>query len=619
MKHVCQYFEDRWIPVNGASRTFRADAEFATRELKALLAKHRIQSEWLPARRKEKNPHVERKHREIRNYARQLTPPSGSPAANVVRANIYANIAYGARIISPYEAWTGHSPTLEKNARGLPLVNELLLEQERRRRVHDFISKSLRQRNWSLLEVFPGDRVVYVIRHGDKFEWKEGEVGAADAKSVTLLPLRLGLRAPVVAREDVVYREPPAIREEERELVVPQTQRHRSHEGGEEPTRLPRFRTNSEVGERIEQERRDLEPPSPAPDRPPNLPPTLRPLTPEPITADSWAGQDPYLDQHLEPGGAPYDLEPDSPWEQHPDDRTLELGAAQDTQVPAGPPPPSTPDDDQWGEDRSSSDEVHDGQSLEAMPPSKTPTMPPSPEQPPPQTPEQRTPPPTPRANPRRIPPNAPRRSERRRIPRTLYLPSGTLCSTLAFETTESPHLEKLGRKYGFGNNFNYRAALNSGAPSWLLAQATANEMDKWKGAYRRVLRSTVPRSANVIGAHQLFQVKQTDTTKKLKSRLVLWGHHDKDRDRIRTDARTPPLEALRFLFIIATVLNEDCRAADAIAAFMQSGKIQRSVFVRPPRELEPDPAYLWELLLLPYGLADAPRQWQLHSDEILR
>jgi len=60
----------------------------------------------------------------------------------------------------------------------------------------------------------------------------------------------------------------------------------------------------------------------------------------------------------------------------------------------------------------------------------------------------------------------------------------------------------------------------------------------------------------------------------------------------------------------LATVLNFRLGCVDIKRAYLQSGHINRTIFLRRPRELELPRNTLRRLLKLPYGISEVGRQW---------
>lgn len=149
-------------------------------------------------------------------------------------------------------------------------------------------------------------------------------------------------------------------------------------------------------------------------------------------------------------------------------------------------------------------------------------------------------------------------------------------------------------------------------APDWVLDDAIHSELaTNWKGAYTAVSMVAIPQGANLISSHLLFKVKDDDKGNlKLKARLVLHGHRDRDRYSVRRDSASADLSVVRLLISLASILNFSLATADVQGAYMQSGPIQRDIYVRPPRRIDHRQSTAWKLLRLPYGIVEAGRQW---------
>lgn len=154
-------------------------------------------------------------------------------------------------------------------------------------------------------------------------------------------------------------------------------------------------------------------------------------------------------------------------------------------------------------------------------------------------------------------------------------------------------------------------------APPWILEQAFNKEHDSnWANAYEMVPEKSVPRNANTITSHVVYKVKTNEEgDRELKARIVPHGNRDTEKDCIRKDSATAQLCIIRLLLSIITVLGFRLGFADIKGAYLQSGPIQRDIFVRPPKEWQGARGMLWRVLWrltkLPYGIVEAGRQWQ--------
>lgn len=121
-----------------------------------------------------------------------------------------------------------------------------------------------------------------------------------------------------------------------------------------------------------------------------------------------------------------------------------------------------------------------------------------------------------------------------------------------------------------------------------------------------------VPKNANVISSHVAYKIKiDEDESLKLKDRICPHGNRDKEKDVIRKDSASVQFPIIRLMLRISALLSLRIGKVDISAAYLQSGPITREIFVRPPKEHGGKRGTLWKLLKLPYGIAEAGRQWQ--------
>ena len=92
-----------------------------------------------------------------------------------------------------------------------------------------------------------------------------------------------------------------------------------------------------------------------------------------------------------------------------------------------------------------------------------------------------------------------------------------------------------------------------------------------------------------------------------IKARLVLHGNQEDCPT--RTDSPTVRKTSLRLQIALAVQNGWRIRTADVKAAFLQSNKLTRDVFVEPVKEAAV-PGMIWQMLKPGYGLADASHKW---------
>ena len=108
------------------------------------------------------------------------------------------------------------------------------------------------------------------------------------------------------------------------------------------------------------------------------------------------------------------------------------------------------------------------------------------------------------------------------------------------------------------------------------------------------------------------------DGVLKLKARVAPHGIEDELKTVLSKDCSTCPPTGLRILESIASLYGWTVYKGDVSAAFLQTGKAERDVYVRPPRESSMRSTHLWLLLIAAYGLVNYNAKWQQQSDQVL-
>ena len=139
-------------------------------------------------------------------------------------------------------------------------------------------------------------------------------------------------------------------------------------------------------------------------------------------------------------------------------------------------------------------------------------------------------------------------------------------------------------------------------APSWIVEESAEKEFrDNWADAIELVDPADVPKDANVIRSHSVYKVKTDEEGQlKLKTRIVPHGNRDEGRFGVRRDSSSAELSVIRLLLALATILGFSIWTTDVKGAYMQSGLIDRLIYVRPPRGWKGPRGVLWRLLRLP-------------------
>ena len=119
------------------------------------------------------------------------------------------------------------------------------------------------------------------------------------------------------------------------------------------------------------------------------------------------------------------------------------------------------------------------------------------------------------------------------------------------------------------------------------------------------------------ISTRWVLTNKLIENHKTIKARLVLRGFEEEDIQKMQKDSPTFSKECLRIVLAVLSTSNWKCNSLDVKTAFLQGHKIERNIFVKPPKEAETENV-LWKLNKVVYGLVDAARAWYLRVKEEL-
>ncbi|KAK4298165.1 hypothetical protein Pmani_029465 [Petrolisthes manimaculis] len=141
------------------------------------------------------------------------------------------------------------------------------------------------------------------------------------------------------------------------------------------------------------------------------------------------------------------------------------------------------------------------------------------------------------------------------------------------------------------------------------LDKAKQEEIKSWKnfGVYEEVTNM----GQNALSVRWVVTEKENmDGKKKIKARLVARGFEDKEE--VQSDSPTVSKEMLRSFVAILASKKWGVNSIDIKAAFLQSERFERDVYLIPPTEADCDSNVLWKLQKCVYGLNDAARKWYL-------
>jgi hypothetical protein len=93
----------------------------------------------------------------------------------------------------------------------------------------------------------------------------------------------------------------------------------------------------------------------------------------------------------------------------------------------------------------------------------------------------------------------------------------------------------------------------------WLVEESFTRELSNWKDAYELIPIKHLPFDANYIRSHAFCQIKRatdyrSDSSLKLKTRIVLRGNEDKEKDDLRKDTQAASFTSIRTLPSLAAI-----------------------------------------------------------------
>jgi hypothetical protein len=162
------------------------------------------------------------------------------------------------------------------------------------------------------------------------------------------------------------------------------------------------------------------------------------------------------------------------------------------------------------------------------------------------------------------------------------------------FLSTEDRHAEKQRLLRHMNNSVGtthvslaYAAALT--AP-WVVEDWFAKELANWDGAFECIPYAAMPTNAKSIRSHDFCRIKIANEGKhfshlSLKTRIVLHGNEDNQKEVVRKDTQAASFTAIRILLTLAALHKFHIASLDIKGEYLQSGLCKRYVFVRPPNE----------------------------------
>ena len=135
---------------------------------------------------------------------------------------------------------------------------------------------------------------------------------------------------------------------------------------------------------------------------------------------------------------------------------------------------------------------------------------------------------------------------------------------------------------------------------------AKEKELNNWKD--NDVYCEVDNENQHTISCRWVIETKKVDGLDITKARLCARGFEDEEGTNQRTDSPTCSKESLRIAFAIIASSKWTCKSMDIKRAFLQGNKLDREIFIKPPKEA--NTKKLWQLNKCVYGLNEASRYW---------
>ena len=131
-------------------------------------------------------------------------------------------------------------------------------------------------------------------------------------------------------------------------------------------------------------------------------------------------------------------------------------------------------------------------------------------------------------------------------------------------------------------------------------------ELDNFKHfeVFEEVNRKEIEQKQVIISSRWIIQRKDDG---RMKARIVARGYEEGEMSSV--DAPTVDKTSLRTILTIATMKKWKCSSLDVKSAFLQSHKLDRDVYLNPPKDIRKDDV-LWKIKKPIYGLKDSAKNW---------
>ncbi len=140
---------------------------------------------------------------------------------------------------------------------------------------------------------------------------------------------------------------------------------------------------------------------------------------------------------------------------------------------------------------------------------------------------------------------------------------------------------------------------------SWI--EPKQAELENWRR--NDVFREIDDEGQRCISTRWVCTLKGTPEQIVPKARLVARGFEEKGNDEIPKDSPTCTKESLKLILSIFCQKDWKPHSMDIKTAFLQGEKLEREVFIKPPKEAKAE-GKIWQLKKCVYGLGDASLHW---------
>jgi hypothetical protein len=139
------------------------------------------------------------------------------------------------------------------------------------------------------------------------------------------------------------------------------------------------------------------------------------------------------------------------------------------------------------------------------------------------------------------------------------------------------------------------------------IEEAKKSEIENWKENDVFEIKEDI--GQKTLSCRWVITEKIKDGQKKVKARLVVRGFEEEDNSE-GTDSPTCKPEILKMALCIIKMKGWKVKTLDIKTAYLQGDRIEREVFIKPPKDYRTGENVVWKLKKSVYGLKDAARMW---------